>query len=132
MILKRFASIMILVLILGIVGISGCTSSDNTTTPIYNNSTTNAQTPVTTNDSFTNSTATVGNSSPGTSDSSNAGSNVQSSAGSGAYVGNANTRVFHYSSCSYVNRMKEGNKVYFSTRDEAIAAGYRPCKVCNP
>jgi len=124
---------MILVLILGIVGISGCTSSDNTTTPIYNNSTTNAQTPITTtNDSSTNSTATVSNSSSGTSDSSSAASNVQSSASSGAYVGNTNTGVFHYSSCSYVNRMKEGNKVYFNSRDEAIAAGYRPCKVCNP
>lgn len=126
--LKRFAFIMILVLILGIVGISGCTSSDNTTTPIYNNTTTNAQT-IATNDSTTNSTSSVSNSSASATD---PGSNVQTSSSSGSYVGNANTHVFHYSSCSYVNRMKEGNKVFFNSRDEAIAAGYRPCKVCNP
>lgn len=125
--MKRYASILILVLILGIVGISGCTSSDNTT-PIDNNTTTNTQT-VATSDSPTNSTSSVSNSSTSASDQS---SNVQSSSSSGSYVGNANTHVFHYSSCSYVNRMKDGNKVYFNSREEAISEGYRPCKVCSP
>ncbi|MFQ9572002.1 MAG: Ada metal-binding domain-containing protein [Dialister invisus] len=28
--------------------------------------------------------------------------------------------------------MKDRNKIYFDTRDEAINAGYVPCKRCNP
>jgi len=35
-------------------------------------------------------------------------------------------------SCRYVDQIKPENKIYFSTRDEAIASGRRPCKVCNP
>lgn len=55
-----------------------------------------------------------------------------SHSGSGSYVGNANTGKFHVSSCSSVSKMSEGNKVYFSSRDEAINQGYVPCKRCNP
>ena len=55
-----------------------------------------------------------------------------SSSGSGSYVGNANTGKFHVSSCSSVNKMSEKNKVFFSSRDEAINQGYVPCKRCNP
>ena len=35
-------------------------------------------------------------------------------------------------SCSSVNKMSEKNKVFFSSRDEAINQGYVPCKRCNP
>ena len=49
-----------------------------------------------------------------------------------SYVANANTGVFHYSSCHYVGRMADYNKVYYNTRKSAINAGYRPCKVCCP
>ena len=49
-----------------------------------------------------------------------------------SYVANANTGVFHYSSCHYVARMANYNKVYYNTRKAAINAGYRPCKVCCP
>ena len=48
------------------------------------------------------------------------------------YVGNANSLIFHHAGCSSVAKMAESNKVCFSTRDEAIAKGYRPCKVCKP
>ena len=48
------------------------------------------------------------------------------------YVGNANTRKFHYADCSMVNKMNPSNKVYMNTREEAINAGYVPCKRCNP
>jgi hypothetical protein len=51
---------------------------------------------------------------------------------SAAYVGNSNTHKFHLASCRYVSKMNDANKVYFNTRDEAIAAGYTPCKVCSP
>ena len=49
-----------------------------------------------------------------------------------SYVGNANSKKFHYADCSMVNKMNPANKVYMNTRDEAINAGYVPCKRCNP
>lgn len=49
-----------------------------------------------------------------------------------AYIGNANTKKFHYPSCSSVSQMNESNKVSFSSRDEAISSGYDPCQRCNP
>ena len=48
------------------------------------------------------------------------------------YVGNKRTKVFHYPNCKYVSMISEENKVYFKSRQEAIDAGYRPCKVCKP
>ncbi|WP_255449251.1 MULTISPECIES: Ada metal-binding domain-containing protein [Selenomonas] len=37
---------------------------------------------------------------------------------------------FHYSSCSTIKHPERF--VEFSNRDDAIAAGYVPCKRCNP
>lgn len=48
------------------------------------------------------------------------------------YVGNANTGKFHYADCYMVGKMNPANKVYMETREEAINAGYVPCKRCNP
>ena len=48
------------------------------------------------------------------------------------YIGNANSGKFHYSDCRTVRKMNPANKVFFNTRDEAINAGYVPCKVCAP
>lgn len=48
------------------------------------------------------------------------------------YIGNANSKKFHFADCSSVNKMNPNNRVNFNTRDEAIAAGYVPCKRCNP
>lgn len=49
------------------------------------------------------------------------------------YIGNINTKKFHYSWCSSVNQMNESNKYYYTgTRDEMIAMGYVSCKRCNP
>lgn len=49
-----------------------------------------------------------------------------------AYVGNRNTRKFHHDRCSSVRQMADRNKVYISTREEAINAGYVPCQRCRP
>ena len=59
-------------------------------------------------------------------------SSSQASSDSGSYVGNSNTGKFHVASCSSVGKMSEKNKVFFSSRDEAINQGYVPCKRCNP
>ena len=48
------------------------------------------------------------------------------------YCGNKNSGVFHEENCSSVSKMKEENKAYFSSRDEAISNGYTPCGRCKP
>jgi parallel beta-helix repeat protein len=48
------------------------------------------------------------------------------------YVGSKNSDVYHYPSCHYVDRINPENLIYFDTPEDAIAAGYRPCKVCEP
>ncbi len=48
------------------------------------------------------------------------------------YVGAKSTMKFHHADCRYVKRIKEENRAYFYTREEAIEQGYVPCKVCTP
>ena len=48
------------------------------------------------------------------------------------YVGSRNSRVFHKYDCSSVKRIKVKNFVGYSSRDEAVKAGKRPCKRCSP
>lgn len=46
-------------------------------------------------------------------------------------IGNKNTKAFHRETCSRLP--KEKNRVYFNSREEALAAGYdNPCDYCNP
>ena len=50
-----------------------------------------------------------------------------------SYILNTNTKKFHRPSCSSVKQMKKSNKKSSSeSRDALIAAGYDPCKKCNP
>jgi beta-lactamase superfamily II metal-dependent hydrolase len=55
---------------------------------------------------------------------------VTPTGGEGGYIGNKNSKKFHLPSCSTLPA--EYNRVYFKTRDEAVNAGYNPCKRCNP
>jgi len=48
------------------------------------------------------------------------------------FVGSINSDVYHYPSCHYVDRIKAGNKIWFTSSADARAQGYRPCKVCKP
>lgn len=56
----------------------------------------------------------------------------ESTASAAVYTGNLNSHIFHYDWCESVSKMKDKNKVYFSTREEAVQAGYKPCQRCNP
>lgn len=58
-------------------------------------------------------------------------STTSNSSSSGTYIGNKNTKKFHKSSCSSVDRMKESNKVY-NSRSYFTSNGYDACKRCNP
>ena len=49
------------------------------------------------------------------------------------YIGNANSKKFHFPDCKSVKRMNEENKVFFyGDRSELLKEGYAPCKNCNP
>lgn len=48
------------------------------------------------------------------------------------YVGSVNSTVFHVPGCTNAEKILPKNLVRFSTRDEAIAAGRRPARDCNP
>jgi O-6-methylguanine DNA methyltransferase len=42
------------------------------------------------------------------------------------------TKIYCRPGCPPGRRMKAENRVVFSSREEARAAGYRPCKICKP
>lgn len=48
------------------------------------------------------------------------------------YVGSKESNVYHEENCHYVEKIKSEDLNNFDTPEEAIAAGYRPCKVCKP
>lgn len=50
----------------------------------------------------------------------------------GSYIANRNTGKFHHSYCGSVDQMNPANKVPYATREQAVSAGYVPCKNCNP
>ncbi|WP_423218578.1 Ada metal-binding domain-containing protein [Syntrophothermus lipocalidus] len=47
-------------------------------------------------------------------------------------MGNSNSKKFHYPDCLWAQEISPKNRVRFSTREEAIEAGYQPCKACRP
>lgn len=48
------------------------------------------------------------------------------------YVTSKNSNVFHSPDCSSAKRIKPENLVNYSSRNDAINAGKRPCKRCKP
>jgi len=50
----------------------------------------------------------------------------------GPYVGSVNSDVYHYPWCIAAQNILPENEVWFSSVEEAQAAGYRPCQICNP
>ena len=61
---------------------------------------------------------------------SNASAAQPSAGSSGSYIGNRNTHKFHRTSCSSLP--SEKNRVYFSSRSDAVSSGYAACKRCKP
>lgn len=55
-------------------------------------------------------------------------SNSANSLQKGNFVGSVNSDLFHDLSCSSVGRIKEENKVWFTSVEDAQAAGYKPSK----
>jgi hypothetical protein len=48
------------------------------------------------------------------------------------YVASKNSKVFHVPNCRFANQISSKNLVGYKSRDDAINAGKRPCKVCKP
>jgi Metal binding domain of Ada len=48
------------------------------------------------------------------------------------FVSSKNSQVFHKASCPSAKRISPNNLVSYAARDEAIAAGKKPCERCNP
>ncbi|MDP3785018.1 MAG: Ada metal-binding domain-containing protein [bacterium] len=46
-------------------------------------------------------------------------------------VGSKNSRVYHFPWCSGAQRIKEENKIYFSSKEEAEKTGYKPAANCE-
>ena len=46
------------------------------------------------------------------------------------FHGNAQSHIFHRQGCRYFDC--KACTVVFQSREAAVAAGYKPCKVCNP
>lgn len=61
---------------------------------------------------------------------SNKNSTDVSSENTNGYIGNKNSKKFHYPSCHTLPIEKK--RVYFNTRNEAIQNGFDPCGNCNP
>lgn len=57
---------------------------------------------------------------------------IQSSRKPGKYAGWRPGKIFGRLDCRSGMRMRPSNRVFFLTWEDAIAAGYRPCKKCRP
>ncbi|NSW84098.1 MAG: thermonuclease family protein [Syntrophothermus sp.] len=52
--------------------------------------------------------------------------------GTGKYIGNSSSKKFHLPTCEWAQKISLKNRIEFTTREEAVKAGYEPCKVCRP
>jgi methylphosphotriester-DNA--protein-cysteine methyltransferase len=50
----------------------------------------------------------------------------------GKYAGWKKGKIFGRLDCKSGKRMKKENRVFFLTWQDAVNAGYRPCKNCKP
>ncbi len=48
------------------------------------------------------------------------------------FVGSRHSTVFHRADCPHAKRIKQTNRVYFKTAEEAQKAGRSPCRSCAP
>lgn len=50
----------------------------------------------------------------------------------GAYTASSASDRFHLPSCSSAAKISDDNRLWFSSREEAVSAGYTPCGRCEP
>lgn len=47
------------------------------------------------------------------------------------FAGNCKLKIYGLLSCASGKRMKKEKRVFFTTENQALQAGYRPCGVCR-
>ncbi|HEY4502652.1 MAG TPA: hypothetical protein VJH21_02365 [Candidatus Paceibacterota bacterium] len=60
----------------------------------------------------------------------NSNGSTSDTVSSGSFVGSKNGSKYHFPWCSGAQRIKEENKIWFSTKEEAERAGYTPAANC--
>jgi hypothetical protein len=50
----------------------------------------------------------------------------------GMFVGSRLSNIYHWPSCYWAKQINPKNEIWFKDSADAIAHGYRPCKVCKP
>ena len=48
------------------------------------------------------------------------------------YHGSSKSDKYHLTSCQWAKKISSDNLVVFTTKSDATAKGYQPCKVCKP
>jgi len=48
------------------------------------------------------------------------------------YMASKNSKVFHHPNCKWAKKIHPSNLIGFSSRQEAMGSGRRPCRVCTP
>ena len=48
------------------------------------------------------------------------------------YVTSKNSKVFHKSDCSFARRIKAENLISYTSREQAVQMGKKPCSICKP
>lgn len=48
------------------------------------------------------------------------------------YTGSDTTRIYCFPSCRHARRTRPDHEVTFRSAEDALSAGYRPCRVCRP
>jgi len=48
------------------------------------------------------------------------------------FVGSSTSKKYHLPDCRYALKIKQENKVYFQSAEDAKSQGYLPCKSCHP
>jgi hypothetical protein len=49
-----------------------------------------------------------------------------------SYIASSASVIFHRRDCTWAENILPSNTQSYSTREEAIAGGHRPCRVCRP
>ncbi|MGZ4865407.1 MAG: Ada metal-binding domain-containing protein [Halobacteriota archaeon] len=120
--------VLVALVVLASLLIAGCTTT-TTPTPTPTPAATSESTQSTTKTATTTSTHTPA---PKQQKQSQASPTSNPSSDAGPFIGNKATKVYHYPWCSDAAKIKPENRVTFPTAAAAKAAGYRPCKHCNP
>jgi len=66
------------------------------------------------------------------SSSSSSSSDSDTSTSTGRYVGSIKSNKYHLPSCYWAQQINPSNEIWFTSKADAEAHGYVPCKVCKP